>query len=343
MSFVLELELLQRRQERPRFQGDRVEIPGGLVPAGAAVRESPAAIGGERGASAVRQHEWHRTEGGAQAGHEHRPQARGRGLDHGIQESLGFRVRPQRQRLARQDTSGDLDAVNQSRVAQQVELLAEYLGLIDKGQLEALVFGMVLSVGSVTMAVVAPPEPPPPPRALPWTVGVNLASAAFGDVYCNDAFGTCHRTDASMVAVPKAMGSKPKLVGYLVEKADAETAEKALNDAGVATAWVPGSDEMAHGDALQFVTPGGIPMELYWEVKKYVAPPEMASRLPSHPSRITPYGAAPRRFDHCTFIVDDVPVMLGGMAALPGGGWSGGRLMRAWWLRRWRSSNTVPS
>lgn len=91
------------------------------------------------------------------------------------------------------------------------------------------------------------------------------------------------------------------------EKADAETAEKALNDAGVTTAWVPGSDEMAHGDALQFVTPGGIPMELYWEVKKYVAPPEMASRLPSHPSRITPYGAAPRRFDHCTFIVDDVP------------------------------------
>ena len=66
-------------------------------------------------------------------------------------------------------------------------------------------------------------------------------------------------------------------------------------------------DEHAHGDALRFATPGGIPMELYWEVKKYVAPAEMASRLPSHPSRITPRGAAPRRFDHVTFIVDDVP------------------------------------
>ncbi|MGC1276027.1 MAG: phosphoglycerate kinase [Planctomycetaceae bacterium] len=42
--------------------------------------------------------------------------------------------------------------------------------------------------------------------------------ADMADVYVNDAFGTCHRTDASMVAVPKAMGSKPKLVGYLVEK-----------------------------------------------------------------------------------------------------------------------------
>ncbi len=42
--------------------------------------------------------------------------------------------------------------------------------------------------------------------------------AAFGDVYCNDAFGTCHRSDASMVAVPEAMAGKPRVVGFLVEK-----------------------------------------------------------------------------------------------------------------------------
>jgi phosphoglycerate kinase len=42
--------------------------------------------------------------------------------------------------------------------------------------------------------------------------------AALGDIYCNDAFGTCHRTDASMVAVPKAMGSKPKVMGFLLAK-----------------------------------------------------------------------------------------------------------------------------
>jgi len=42
--------------------------------------------------------------------------------------------------------------------------------------------------------------------------------AGMADVYCNDAFGTCHRTDASMVAVPKAMGGKPRVVGHLVEK-----------------------------------------------------------------------------------------------------------------------------
>ncbi|MFL2871084.1 MAG: phosphoglycerate kinase [Pirellulaceae bacterium] len=42
--------------------------------------------------------------------------------------------------------------------------------------------------------------------------------AAFADVYCNDAFGTCHRTDASMVAVPEAMTGKPRVVGFLVAK-----------------------------------------------------------------------------------------------------------------------------
>ncbi len=44
------------------------------------------------------------------------------------------------------------------------------------------------------------------------------ALADMADVYCNDAFGTCHRTDASMVAVPQAAGAKPKVVGFLVAK-----------------------------------------------------------------------------------------------------------------------------
>jgi phosphoglycerate kinase len=38
------------------------------------------------------------------------------------------------------------------------------------------------------------------------------------DVYVNDAFGTCHRSDASMVAVPAAMQGKPHAVGLLVAK-----------------------------------------------------------------------------------------------------------------------------
>jgi phosphoglycerate kinase len=42
--------------------------------------------------------------------------------------------------------------------------------------------------------------------------------ADLADVYVNDAFGTCHRSDASMVAVPAAMKGKPRVVGLLVAK-----------------------------------------------------------------------------------------------------------------------------
>ena len=42
--------------------------------------------------------------------------------------------------------------------------------------------------------------------------------ASFADVYCNNAFGTCHREHASMYGVAKAMGDKPKVVGSLVHK-----------------------------------------------------------------------------------------------------------------------------
>lgn len=42
--------------------------------------------------------------------------------------------------------------------------------------------------------------------------------ADLADVYVNDAFGTCHREHCSMVGVPAAMGSKPKVAGFLVEK-----------------------------------------------------------------------------------------------------------------------------
>jgi phosphoglycerate kinase len=48
------------------------------------------------------------------------------------------------------------------------------------------------------------------------TFAAQLANLA--DVYVNDAFGTCHRSDASMVAVPAAMKGKPRVVGKLVAK-----------------------------------------------------------------------------------------------------------------------------
>ncbi len=44
--------------------------------------------------------------------------------------------------------------------------------------------------------------------------------ASLADAYVNDAFGTCHRTEASMYAVPATMkqSGKPAVTGFLVEK-----------------------------------------------------------------------------------------------------------------------------
>lgn len=42
--------------------------------------------------------------------------------------------------------------------------------------------------------------------------------AELADIYVNDAFGTCHRDNASMLTVPQLMSGKPKVMGYLVQK-----------------------------------------------------------------------------------------------------------------------------
>lgn len=55
--------------------------------------------------------------------------------------------------------------------------------------------------------------------------------AAYADIYCNDAFGTCHRPNASMVAVPKLLVGRPRVVGFLVEKEIKFLAEALANPA----------------------------------------------------------------------------------------------------------------
>lgn len=41
--------------------------------------------------------------------------------------------------------------------------------------------------------------------------------AALGDIYVNDAFGTLQNKDVSVLALPKAMAGKPRVIGLLVE------------------------------------------------------------------------------------------------------------------------------
>ena len=55
--------------------------------------------------------------------------------------------------------------------------------------------------------------------------------ASLADAYVNDAFGTCHRSDASMATVPAAMKGKPRVVGKLVAK-ELDVLDKLLSDPG---------------------------------------------------------------------------------------------------------------
>jgi len=46
--------------------------------------------------------------------------------------------------------------------------------------------------------------------------GFSGKLAGYGEVYCNDAFGTAHRAHASMVGVPRAMAGAPRAAGLLM-------------------------------------------------------------------------------------------------------------------------------
>lgn len=92
--------------------------------------------------------------------------------------------------------------------------------------------------------------------------------ADLGDVYVNDAFGTCHRDNASMLTVPLLMDDKPKAIGFLVRK-ELEFLSEALADPakpfvcilggakvsdkiGVIEALIPKCDTILIGGAMVF-------------------------------------------------------------------------------------------
>ncbi|HEU0247367.1 MAG TPA: VOC family protein [Gaiellaceae bacterium] len=104
-------------------------------------------------------------------------------------------------------------------------------------------------------------------------------------------------------------GDRPGVehVGWRVGSAEElREAEQRLVKQGIAHHWVEGGVEPGQGDGLRFLTPAGLPFELYWEVERFAAPPDRESRLRSHPERYGARGIAPRRFDHVNFLVNDV-------------------------------------
>jgi catechol 2,3-dioxygenase len=82
-----------------------------------------------------------------------------------------------------------------------------------------------------------------------------------------------------------------------------ERAVANLEEAGAAEGWF--DDSVGHGRAFRYRGPGGHLHEIFWEMQRYDAPPELRSSYPDRPQRYAPRGIAPRMLDHVTVMTAD--------------------------------------
>jgi catechol 2,3-dioxygenase len=81
-------------------------------------------------------------------------------------------------------------------------------------------------------------------------------------------------------------------------------AARRLEENGSGIGWIDGA--VGHGRAYRFRPPGGQNMEIYWEVDRYTAPPELASKSPGRPQKYPGRGASVRHLDHATMPTADI-------------------------------------
>ena len=114
--------------------------------------------------------------------------------------------------------------------------------------------------------------------------------------------------DHHTLVLKKSDTSGVKHIGWRVNSPESLKAfEKQFKDMGTEYKWVEAGTKKAQGDTIQFRSPAGLPVELYWEKELFVnTNPKTASKLPSHPMKYTGKGVAPRRFDHVNILVNDV-------------------------------------
>ncbi len=87
-------------------------------------------------------------------------------------------------------------------------------------------------------------------------------------------------------------------------EADLGEAVKNIEASGVQGQWL--ESEYAHGRAYRFRSPGGHVIEILWELERFKAPADIASKYPERPQRFTGGGIEPRQLDHVTVASSDV-------------------------------------
>ena len=84
---------------------------------------------------------------------------------------------------------------------------------------------------------------------------------------------------------------------------DLDKAVANLEAAGAGEGWF--EEGVGHGSAYRYRGPGGHLHEIFWEMRRYEAPPELQSSYPDRPQRYAPRGICPRQIDHVTVMTDD--------------------------------------
>jgi catechol 2,3 dioxygenase len=79
---------------------------------------------------------------------------------------------------------------------------------------------------------------------------------------------------------------------------DVDAVAERLESADVEVTRVEAGEEAGQGEAIRFVTAGGHPFEIYYDVEKPKAPEEIRSRLINQSATSHRRGASPRRIDH---------------------------------------------
>jgi len=94
-------------------------------------------------------------------------------------------------------------------------------------------------------------------------------------------------------------------IGWRSEGPDAlSAAVERLEASGRGEGWRDA--DLGHGPAYRFTSPGGHEQEVFWEVERYQAPPELASPFPARPQRFVPRAITARHLDHVTVHTFDV-------------------------------------
>ena len=94
-------------------------------------------------------------------------------------------------------------------------------------------------------------------------------------------------------------------VGYRCSsRAALERRVAAIEALGAGIGWSEG--DLGHGPAFQFRDPDQHVFEIYFETKRYVAPPHERPALKNQPQRNHGRGCAPRRLDHLNLLAVDV-------------------------------------